>query len=154
MIPAHRESFIELDSALHHYFRKHRRWSGKVNKIFYWFCERLELPRCRKGIRESLLVTSGKFFVCRHRLGMGWTNVPPISKYFSEIFIPSHIKFTNNNSNKDFKSVKRPYEVEKFKWDRKILSSWKIKKVGARNSNAWPNSYWSQILSTRPQELV
>ena len=31
-----------------------------------------------------------------HRLGKGGTNVPPpISKYFSEIFSPSHIKLTN-----------------------------------------------------------
>ena len=28
------------------------------------------------------------------------------SNYFSEIFSPSHIKLTNNNLNKDFKSVK------------------------------------------------
>ena len=41
------------------------------------------------------------------------------------IFFPSHIKLTNNKPNKDFESVKRPYEVEKFKLDRKIFSSWK-----------------------------
>ena len=34
---------------------------------------------------------------------------PPGSKYFSEIFSPSHIKLTYNNPNKDFKSVERPY---------------------------------------------
>ena len=33
-----------------------------------------------------------------------------------------------NNSKKDFKSVERPKEVEKFKLDRKIFSSLKIKK--------------------------
>ena len=65
----------------------------------------------------------------------GQTSTPPISKYFSKIFSPSHIKHTNNNSNKDFKSVKRPEEVEKFKLDRKIFLSWKMKKVGARISN-------------------
>ena len=58
----------------------------------------------------------------------GHTSTPPISKYFSEIFLSSHIKLTYNNPNKDFKSVKRPYEVEKFKLDRKISSSLKIKK--------------------------
>ena len=65
--------------------------------------------------------------------GHGGENVPPpsISNYFSEIFssfmiheswndIPynmAHVKLTYNNpiSNKDFKSVKRPWEVEKFK---------------------------------------
>ena len=48
---------------------------------------------------------------------------PPISKYFIEIFSQSHIKLTNNNPNKDFKSVKRPREVEKLTLDRKIFSS-------------------------------
>ena len=38
----------------------------------------------------------------------GQTSTPPISKYFSEMFSPSHITHTNNNLNKDFKSVKRP----------------------------------------------
>ena len=56
----------------------------------------------------------------------------PISKNFNEIFSPSHIKLTYNNRNKDFESVKRPQEVEKFKLDRKIFSSWK-KKAG----NLW-----------------
>ena len=32
---------------------------------------------------------------------------PPISKYFKAIFSPSHIKLTNDNQNKDFKSVER-----------------------------------------------
>ena len=47
----------------------------------------------------------------RHRLGMahaawgGQPSNPPISKYFSEIVSPSHIKLTNNNPNLDFKSV-------------------------------------------------
>ena len=37
------------------------------------------------------------------------TNVPPqISKYFSKIFSPSHIKLSDNNLNKDFTSVERP----------------------------------------------
>ena len=48
---------------------------------------------------------------------------PPISKYFSQIFSPSHIKVTNNNPNKHFKSFERPWEVEKSKLDRKIFSS-------------------------------
>ena len=48
---------------------------------------------------------------------------PPISKYFSEIFSPSHINLTHNNPKKDFKSGKR-----------------KIKKVGAWDSNARPIS--------------
>ena len=56
----------------------------------------------------------------------GQTSLPPMSKYFSEIFSPSHSKLTNNNPNKDFKSVERPYEVEKFKLDRKIFSGRKI----------------------------
>ena len=44
-----------------------------------------------------------------HRLGMGGqTSPPPISKYLSEIYSPSHVKLTNNNPIKDFKSVKRP----------------------------------------------
>ena len=30
---------------------------------------------------------------------------PPISKYFNEIFSPSHIKLTNDNPNMDLKSV-------------------------------------------------
>ena len=47
----------------------------------------------------------------------------PISKYFSKFFSPSHIKLTNNNPNKDFKSVKRTLEVEKFELDRKIFSN-------------------------------
>ena len=52
---------------------------------------------------------------CAHRLDMG-TNVPPLSnKYLSEIFSPRHIKLTKNNPNNDFKSVKRPKEVEKLK---------------------------------------
>ena len=38
----------------------------------------------------------------------GQTSTPPGSKYFSEIFSPFHIKLTNNNPNKDFKSVERP----------------------------------------------
>ena len=65
---------------------------------------------------------------CRHRLDMGDKHPPPpISKDFSEIFSPSHIKLTYNNTNKDFKSAERSYEVEKFKLDRKIFLSWKIK---------------------------
>ena len=47
---------------------------------------------------------------------------PPRNKYFSEIFAPTHIKPTNNKPNKDFKSVKVPEEVEKFKLERKIFS--------------------------------
>ena len=43
------------------------------------------------------------------------------------IFFAKYIKLTDNTSNKDFKSVKRPQEVEKFKLDRKIFSSLKIK---------------------------
>ena len=35
----------------------------------------------------------------------GQTSTPSISKYFSEIFSPSHIKLTNNNLHMDFKSV-------------------------------------------------
>ena len=53
---------------------------------------------------------------------------PLISKYFSEIFSPTHIKLTNNNPQKDVQSVERPYEVEKFKLDRKILSRLRIRK--------------------------
>ena len=40
---------------------------------------------------------------------------PPLSKYFNEISSPSYIKLSINNPHKDFKSVKRPLEVEKFK---------------------------------------
>ena len=42
--------------------------------------------------------------------GHGGTNVPPppMSKYFSEFFSPSHIKLTHNKPFKDFKSVERP----------------------------------------------
>ena len=58
----------------------------------------------------------------------GQTSIPSISEYFREIFLSSHIKLINNNPNNDFKSVKRPYEVEKFKLDRKKFSSLKIKK--------------------------
>ena len=36
----------------------------------------------------------------------GQTSTPPISKYFSETFSPSHIKLTYNNPKKDFKSFK------------------------------------------------
>ena len=44
---------------------------------------------------------------CRHRLDMG-ENVPPSgSKCFSEVISSSHIKLTNNNPNKDSKSVER-----------------------------------------------
>ena len=57
----------------------------------------------------------------------GQTSTPPGSNYFSEFFSQIHIKLTNNNPNKDFKSVERPQKVEKFKLDRKIFSSWKIK---------------------------
>ena len=57
----------------------------------------------------------------------GQTSTPPGSNYFTEFFSPSHIKLTYNNPYKDFKSVKRPQELEKFKLDRKIFSSWKIK---------------------------
>ena len=47
--------------------------------------------------------------------GHGERNVPPpITKYFSEIFPPSHIKLTNDNPNKDFESVERPKKVENF----------------------------------------
>ena len=41
---------------------------------------------------------------------------------------PSRRKLTNNNLNRDFKTVERPLEVEKDKLDRKIFSSWKIKR--------------------------
>ena len=44
----------------------------------------------------------------------------PISEYFSKIFLSSHIKLTYNNPDKDFKTVKRPYEIQKLKLDRKI----------------------------------
>ena len=50
-----------------------------------------------------------------------WGNKRPSplrDKYFSEVFSQSHVKLTNNNPNKDFKSVKRAWEVEKFKQDR------------------------------------
>ena len=60
----------------------------------------------------------------------------PISEYFSEFLSPSHIKLTSYNPKNDFKSVERPEEVKKFKLDREIFSIWKIKKVGARDSNA------------------
>ena len=53
-----------------------------------------------------------------------WGNKrPPAYKYFSAIFSPSHRKLTYNKPDNDFKSVKRPYEVEKFKLDGKIFSS-------------------------------
>ena len=52
----------------------------------------------------------------------GQTSTTPGSNYFSEIFAPSYIKLTNNNPKKDFKSVERPQEVEKFKLDREIFS--------------------------------
>ena len=55
------------------------------------------------------------------------TNPPPRNKYFTEIFSQSHLKLTDNKPNKDFISVERPQEVEKFKFDRKIFSSGKIK---------------------------
>ena len=62
----------------------------------------------------------------------GQTTNPPISKYlskyFREFFFSSHIKLTYNNLYKDFKSIKRPYEVEKFKLNRKVSSRLKIKK--------------------------
>ena len=61
---------------------------------------------------------------------------PPISKYFIEIFYPSHIKLINDKPNKDFKSVERLKEVEELKLNRKIFSSWKIKKESVRDSNA------------------
>ena len=38
----------------------------------------------------------------------GQTPPPPMNKYFSQFFSPSHIKLTNNNPNKDLKSVERP----------------------------------------------
>ena len=38
-----------------------------------------------------------------------------------------HINLTNNNLNKDYISVERPFEVEKLKLERKIFSSWEIK---------------------------
>ena len=50
-----------------------------------------------------------------------------LMKFFSKPYNLYDIKLTNNNPNQDFKSVKRPWEVEKFKLDRKIFSSWKIK---------------------------
>ena len=50
------------------------------------------------------------------------------NKYFSEIFSQSHIKLTNNIPYKDFKSARRPLEVEKFQSDCKIFSGSKIKK--------------------------
>ena len=60
-----------------------------------------------------------------------------ISKYLSEFFSPIRINRINNNPKNDFKSVTRPLEVEKFKLDRKIFSSWKIKKaVGPRDPMA------------------
>ena len=52
----------------------------------------------------------------------GGTFPSPGSKCFSEIFLQSQIKLTINNPNKDFESVERPQEVEKFKLDRKISS--------------------------------
>ena len=43
---------------------------------------------------------------------------------FSESFSSSLLKLPNNN-HKDFKSVERPLELEKFKLHRKIFSGWK-----------------------------
>ena len=36
---------------------------------------------------------------------------PPISKSFSAIFSPSHIKLTNNNPNKDFEATVGSQEI-------------------------------------------
>ena len=48
----------------------------------------------------------------------------------------NNIILTDNNPNNDFKSVRRPYEIEKFKLDRKIFSSGKRKSELTRDSNA------------------
>ena len=74
------------------------------------------------NILELFLTSLGMSEVDTVRAWGGQTSTPLISKYFSEMFSPSHITLTNNNLNKDFKSVKRPYEVEKLKLVRKIFS--------------------------------
>ena len=69
----------------------------------------------KKVVRSYTLSDQKSFFNqsghkrCWHRLDIGGPNVPPpISKYFSEIFSPSHIKLTYDNPNMDLKSVQRP----------------------------------------------
>ena len=60
----------------------------------------------------------------------GGTNVPPPRRKINKVifFSSNHIKLTNNNPNKDFKSVKRPWEVEKFQLDLEIIFGLKNKK--------------------------
>ena len=82
------------------------------------YCNRLEIMVKKKvlSFKYSNSIPSGH----------GGQTSPPISQYFSVIFSPNHIELTNNNPNKDSKSVERLYEVEKIKLDRKIFSSLKI----------------------------
>ena len=56
----------------------------------------------------SFLTSLGMSVVDTVKAWGGKTSTPPGSNYFSEFFSPSHIKLTNNNPHKDFKSVKRP----------------------------------------------
>ena len=99
----------------------------KISKIFIKYRSRFSFYRnCCES--SKIIFNQSAHKRCRNRLGMGGqTSSPPISKYVSEIFSPSHRNLTNNNSENDFKSIKRPQEVEKFKLDRKIFSSLKIK---------------------------
>ena len=84
----------------------------------------------------------------------GKTSPTPRNKYFSEIFSQSHIKHTYNIPKKDFKSIKRPWEVEKFKLDRKIFSGTKIKKELVRGIRTHDLSRINfKILSTTPHKV-
>ena len=59
------------------------------------------------NIPELFLTSLGMSEVDTVRAWDGQTSTLLISKYFSEIFSSSHIKLTNNNLNKDSKSVER-----------------------------------------------
>ena len=59
-----------------------------------------------------------------HRLGKGGQTSPlSISKYFSEIFSPSHIKLTNKTQIWTLNRSSDRKELENFELDREIFSS-------------------------------
>ena len=60
------------------------------------------------GVFLSFLTSLDISYVDTIWLWGGETSSPRGSEYFNEIFSQNHIKRTYNNSNKDFKSVKRP----------------------------------------------
>ena len=116
--------------------RVDRKHQFRCHEFFYLQNYRiLRRPTHGKNVLFRNYFSSGNHFISRYIIlfltsldisdvdtVLTWgTNVPPPrNKYFSEIFFPSYIKLTNNNPNKEFKSVELRNK----------------KRVGERDSNA------------------